>query len=565
MPVKRQRQEVGGQPRPKKGRATLMMVGALAILLLSMALSACAPDAHQAAADQAKAKLDHELHHAKVDLGIPDSLLQPIEKQEQSVASGEGGFHYDYQSAESNYSLLYSQLEGVEQTAAQTLRKQVNVDVTAFTTALNARRSQGFIEVNAYQTRFDQAMKDYSNAKTPGDYAKVDATIQQQTEALNALWPAYQKLQDFQSTLHSVHNAGINASIAESEYNQDLQAFRDAASADRYQKLVGVIDGQVMQLLADETEAMPYVGSTMLASFQARINLLKRYGQNVSSLQQQHDQDAQELASAKTLADYLTLAQQLNKQTSALDLPLIRGKAQYDLNTLQQLINYAKQYTYYSSFSGQSYAIEYPYMDPNLGIGDAQSQFDQAVSASDFQSADDDTNVLITNLRAFLDNLHDATPHSQPHQTDLDLMRQYGIMSGQVVMVSLSEQTARFYENGKLVNWTLVTTGATDLPSPPGFHYAMDKEYHIVFKSSFPPGSPGWYAPTPINYAVLFANYGFFIHDAYWRAWFGPGSQFPHYDPISFNGGSHGCVNVPEANMAWIYSWITVGTPVVLY
>lgn len=25
-----------------------------------------------------------------------------------------------------------------------------------------------------------------------------------------------------------------------------------------------------------------------------------------------------------------------------------------------------------------------------------------------------------------------------------------------------------------------------------------------------------------------------------------PGTQLPHYDPIAFNGGSHGCINFPE-------------------
>jgi len=74
----------------------------------------------------------------------------------------------------------------------------------------------------------------------------------------------------------------------------------------------------------------------------------------------------------------------------------------------------------------------------------------------------------------------------------------------------------------------------------------MDKEYHIEFKSGDPQGSALWYAPTPINYAILYANYGFFLHDAYWRAKFGPGSNLPHpNDGLAFDAGSHGCINFP--------------------
>jgi len=179
--------------------------------------------------------------------------------------------------------------------------------------------------------------------------------------------------------------------------------------------------------------------------------------------------------------------------------------------------------------------------------------------------ADADINVLITNLRALHDDSTDTTPPWQAHQTDLGLMRQYQILSGKVVMVSLIEQTARFYENGVLVYWSYVTTGRQDLPTPPGLHYAMERDAHIEFRSSAPKGSPDWYAPTPINYAVLFANYGFFLHDAWWRYQFGPGSNLPHWDPLAFNGGSHGCVNFPEDNMLWVYNWTDVGTPVVVY
>ncbi len=540
----------------RTSRLPFLFAAASALVLFCMVLTACGPDASQAAAQQNKARLDTELRHARADLGIPDTMLQPIEAQERKVASGESGWNYSYADASSNYSLLYSQLVGIEQTAGQTLRAQSIQDMDAFTKALNTRRDQGFSEVSAYQDRLDQALRDFDAARTPGQYDAVDRFVQTQTAALNALWPTYLKLQDFKATLQALHAAGVNSSLGQSEYNADVQALRDASSPERYQRLTTVIDGQIMQMMADETEAMPYIGSAMLDAFQARIDNLRRWGEDARAFQAQHDQDAVELAAAKSLADYLTLAQIVNRQTAAMELPLVRGNARNDLRTLQGLI---------ATTQAANPLNAYEYASGWEGIGIVENEISTASSVSSYQQADNDTVILLTNLRALLDDLHDPTPAWQSHATDLSLLRQYGIFSGRVAVISLREQTARFYSNGSLVYWSYVTTGRPEKPSPPGLHYAMDKEYHTEFTSADPPGSPLWYAPTPINYAILYANYGFFLHDAWWRYKFGPGSNLPHWDPLAFNGGSHGCINFPEANMAWIYNWMSVGTPVLVY
>jgi hypothetical protein len=549
---------LGKVERGRRGFSLLMLVATMALTLTTV-LSACAPDANHMAAQQNKAKLDHELQHVRQDLGIPDSMLAPIEKQEQSIASGESGWGYNYQNAASNYTLLYTQLIGTEQTASQTLRQQLQRDLQALTVALNTRRGEHFSEIQAYQVRLDKALADFNTAQTPGDYVKVDMAVRQQTVALNSLGPAYQKLQDFKALLRAVRSAGINTSLAELEYNQDVQTFREAASADRYQTLASVIDGQIMQLMADQTETLPYIGSTMLASFKARIELLKQYGENAGRFQKEYDSDVQMLGSASKLADYLTLAQLINKQTSEMNLPLVRGQARADLRVLAQLISDAR---------AMNPLTAYEYANESEGIGDVQQKLDVASQYNDYdmyQTADNAAQILTANLRALLDNLHDGTPAGQPHQTDLQLMQHFGIMSGKNVVVSLREQTARFYDNGKLVYWSYVTTGRPEAVSPPGLHYAMEKDYHIEFSSSAPKGSPLWYGPTKINYAVLYADVGYFLHDAWWRLKFGPGSNLPHADGLAFNGGSHGCINFPEDNMAYVYQWTDVGDPIIVY
>ncbi|MGO8947214.1 MAG: L,D-transpeptidase [Ktedonobacterales bacterium] len=550
--------------QPRNRRLPILFSLATALVLSTMLLASCGSSSDQTAAQRSKARLDHELAYAHNDLGIPDSLLNPIETQEQKVSAGAGGFNYNYQDAASNYNLLYTQLIGVEQTAPQVLQQQTGQDIQALSEILSERRGQGFSQINAYQARFDEATKDFASAKTAGEFASIDATVQAQTVALNALWPAYQKLQVFESVLQAVHNAGINSQLAEIEYQGDIQVFAGAAPSARYQVLDAVIDGQINQLMADQTESLPYVGGALLDEFQARINLLRQYGQNsaANTFEQEYSADAQTLASAKTLADYLTFSQVVDSQTNAMTLPLVRGQAFYDLNQLRTLINIVQT---------RNPLEAYEYANPQVGIGnpgDYGSPLGDtyaAVTVAQYQNADDETYIMLSNLRALVDNLNDPTPPWEPHATDLSLMQEYGIISGKVVIISLREQTARFYENGQLVFWSYVTTGRPEAPSPPGVHYAIDHEYHILFKSGDPQGSALWYAPTPVNWGIRYAAGGYFLHDAWWRYKFGPGSNLPHWDPLAFDGGSHGCVNFPEDVMEWVYDWVPDGAPIVLY
>lgn len=550
-----------GTPR----RTPRWVLALLMVVVMSAVLAGCGTDPNQAVAQQNKARLDHELQHARTTLGLPDSMLQTVISQEQKIAAGEGGFNYNYQDAAANYTLLYNQLVGIEQNAQQTLQKQASDDIQAFSQAVNQLRSQGFSEIDVYQARLDQALQDYNAAKKAGDFARVDATAQQQTAALHALWPAYQKLQDFKKILRTLQNAGMNSALGQVEYQQDLEALRVGLPAARYAKLVDVIDGQIVQLMADQAEAIPYVGAALLDSFQARIDLLKNYGQDTKTFQQQHDDDLGQLKAAKSTADYLRIGQTINKQIDAMALPLLKAKAHSDYAQLKRLVDQVGTIMLPSKWDGSKYSADYEYQNPFVGIGDARDNLNAATDLESYQNADDEIVNLTINLRALVDNLHDTAPHSQAHASDLWLINTAYHLTGKVIVVSLREQTLRAYENGQLVWWSYVTTGRAELPSWPGLHYAMYKLYHTEFTSPEPKGSPFYYAPTPINYAIAYEINGFFIHDAWWRAEFGPDTNLPHWDPAAFNGGSHGCVNLPENNMEWLYNWTPYGTPIIVY
>lgn len=130
--------------------------------------------------------------------------------------------------------------------------------------------------------------------------------------------------------------------------------------------------------------------------------------------------------------------------------------------------------------------------------------------------------------------------------------------------ISLKEQVIRAYSHGQQVFWTYVTTGRPGLETDPGSFKVYWKVSPWTMHSPWPKGSPYWYPDSKVR-MVMWFNGGAGIHDAYWRSRYGPGTQFPHYDPTGEDNGTHGCVNVPYSNMVWLWNWTPTGTPVIVY
>jgi len=324
---------------------------------------------------------------------------------------------------------------------------------------------------------------------------------------------------------------------------------------------------------------------------------------------QQAAQDATALAAAKTSGDLAALARTVQQQEQAIAFPLLKVQAYYDTNiTLQALVIKGQSTTTDVTYAGTLYKTPnaYEYADDDLrydrrdtvGIKDAQVRIDQSayresyVSAAetraDYQAVEDEAQMFIHNLSAMITNLaqmprNDAARKAwsmTSHPTDISLLDYYGLQGTRVLVVSLREQKARLYSNGKLVVGPDgkpyafdVTTGSPDKPTVPGIHCALPPlkgpPGGDLFKSSDPPGSPFYYAPTPIHYSFGYSLYGFYVHDGWWRdnTEMGYLTNLPHYDPAAFNGGSHGCINFHYANgdMGKVYAFASPGMPVLVY
>jgi lipoprotein-anchoring transpeptidase ErfK/SrfK len=510
---------------------------------------------------QMKAKLDAELQHA-VTLGVPQMDLQPISAAEAETvrATGPLGVFTVFTTPDNlatRYQLLYTQVLGVEDQATDIARYQAQQELNRFAAAVQQRQSEGFKEAASFATRLSQAQEHFAQVHTPADYGQIATFAQGQVAALEQMGPAYDKLQEFQNSLTQMSLAHLDVLTGQQEYNADIQAFRQATSAAQFQSIADMASAQLQALVLDQTQAIPAVGKAQLAQFQQMITKAQQYGQNVTTFQRELAQDTQALPKVTTLQAYLSFAAQLDSQMNGVQLVLAQGQAYHDLLTLENLITQVGNEEHFSN----GWPADYSY---NTTLSDVQTEYQDAQTVSDFQNADNDINIQITNLKAAAADYYDNTPHSQPHKTDLQLIHDYGL-TGKVIVVSIWEQTARMYDNGQMVYWAYVTTGRIELPSPPGLWHVFDKESPTVFRSSEPPGSPFYYAPTPINYALEYHVGGYYLHDAWWRQEFGPGTNLPHYDPAAFNGGSHGCINFTTPDAHWLYEWAPLGTPVIVY
>ena len=119
------------------------------------------------------------------------------------------------------------------------------------------------------------------------------------------------------------------------------------------------------------------------------------------------------------------------------------------------------------------------------------------------------------------------------------------------INVSLREQRLRAYENGRLVNTFLVSTGRGKYPTPRGAFSVLEKRPVVNYVWSYGENHPDNYdlGNVPYNLRIMPHKY---IHYAYWHYNFG-------------HTMSHGCVNVGLQNVKWIYRWADQGIPVLIH
>ncbi len=564
-----------GQSKHSSSRLASVL---LALMLLSMlaTLSACGGDTSaQQQAQQKQAQLDSSLQHARA-IGVPSSLLTPILQQEQQLnaTSVPLTFFNDqpatdyYHNLATRYGQLQIQLQGLVQTATDQSKTQAQRDMQNLQLSLTHGRTAG-LPVQYFAQQFQTYQTALATARNPKDFAAISSKAKVTMQSLDLLQTTSTQLTTLKQTIAQMKNAHLDVTVLQMQYASDQQALVDAQQPLDFQQLEIQINAQYQQAVVNTTQALPYITVAKINEFEAKINTLKLYGGDISVYQKKLDADRSMMQRTDSVQSYMRFAQQVDTDMASMGTDLAQQEAHYLLQQFhQEVTSWGNAHLYHDSDDGQNYPLDGGYMQPGIG-SDLDLGYSEAATADDYQAMVDEISNALFNLHMMEQDYNDHTPYNKVHATDLQMLAHYKLQHSQVIMVSLAQQALRLYQNGKLVNGFLVTTGRVELPSVPGVWPVLDRQSPTVFKSSEPKGSPYWYPDTPIHYAILYHAGGYYVHDSWWRVDYGPGTQFPHNDSggdASFaNNGSHGCVNVQEQQAEWLYNNTDWNTIIVIY
>ena len=549
-------------------------------ILLAILLSACNGNPQlQQLESQNKAELDSAIAHAQ-SIGVPVYMLQPISGQENQLTQTNApiGLLNDqpvndyYSNVARRYAMLTVEVNGLVSQSTQQFDYKASQDLQILENTLAERQAQNFVEARTFANQLTKYQSRLATAQFPKDYIQISENARSSTQALHLMGPAYAALVSLRKVIQQLQGSHLDVTALNQEQQDDLQTFRKANTPADYSQLIDQVNTQLQETTVFSTQAIPFVGAAKLREFSAQIDLLKKYGQNSASFQHRLALDQTSLAQAKSISDYLRVSAQIDSDTSSIQFPLVQGQATYLLNQFhQEVTNWGNSHRYHDGFNGGVYKLDYEYDSQGIG-SDADAAVQSSQTMDDYQSAIDSINNDFMHLHAMEADYNDRTPWNQPHATDISLMKHYnvyGASSGATLVVSLVEQTLRYYNNGKLVRSFYIVSGQYAKPSPPGFWSIFLRQHPTQFKSTEPPGSAFWYPPTPIQYAMEYHAGGYFFHDSWWRADYGPGMNFPHYDASGdetyAGNGSHGCMNMNPNDVAWLYPQIAWGTPVIVY
>ena len=531
----------------------------------------------QAAATQSKAQLDTALNHARA-IGVPSSALAPIQVKENQLNSTSAPFTlFDgtpatnyYLNQAKQYQQLNTQLQGVVSTTTDDASTQAQMDMQHFQQALASAQALkvGNLAYFTQEFTYDQTL--LSSAQYPKDFATISARAGKATNALYLLASTHKLLGSFHTTIQQLQSARLDVTAMQAQYSSDVHTLNALTDPVDFSNLNALVDTQYQMAVVNSIQALPFVGNAKLGEFKTQINLLKTYGMDASTYQQLYNADVKQMHAAKSIAQYLTVSQKIDADMASMQNDLTQGASNYLITELDRQANaWGNAHLYHDKFDGHNYSLTAGYVLNGIGYW-LKRELSWAWQPSDYQAVVADDNNEFFNLQMMEQDYSDKTPYNKVHQTDLELMQHYpSLQHGAVLMVSEVEQALRFYKDGKLIRAFNVTTGRVERPALPGYWTVQDRKAPDEFKSDDPPGSPYWYPPTHINYAILYHWGGFFVHDAWWRVNFGPGTQFPHYDvggDESFAGnGSHGCINMQENDAAWVYANTDWNTQIMVY
>lgn len=557
-----------------------LICGMVLSLLLFLSISAVLIHGNKTAVqkqvEQQKIQLDRLIKNALTD-GVPPSSLHSVLIEEAEIDRTYTFLSYvpvpvtssSYQNQIQQYRALRQQVSKIVTITTEQFQLQAQRDMQNFQIVLSRHNIQPVGNTHYFSQQFSQNQILLSSAHKARDYSKISQSANNSITSMHFLETTFKQLTDFHDSLDRMQAAHIDVTAMQIQYQNDLQIFNNATQSIDFQNLNTQLNVQYQQIVASSIQSFPYVSISKLNVFTAQIQTLKTYNIDPTPYQKRLniDQIAQE--KAQTISDKLNFFKQVDADIASMSNDLILGQAHFAVKQFHQEVDgWAKSHPYHDNYDGHDYSLDNGYM--NDGIGKTLDLDLQGVHTfTGLEAVVLEAQNALFNLHAFEANYNDKTPFNQRHASDLQILDHYQLQKKQVLVISLAEQTLRLYQAGNLIHSYYIATGRQALPSLPGIWSVLDRRSPVIFKSGEPKDSPYWFPDTPISYAILYHYGGYFIHDAPWRATFGPGTQFPHQDAsgnTSYNfDGSHGCVNLSTDDAAWIYKHTDWNTSIVIY
>lgn len=550
--------------------STLFLLATLTALL-----SACGSDpAGQQQAAQKRSGLDSSIHYAQ-SIGVPGTNLQAVIDQEQAlnathaplVLTNNTMVDEYYVNLATRYQQLTVQTQGVIQVATEQLAQQAQDHLQDLHQALAAKQSSN-LPLTALTQLYNQNMAEMQKARYPKEFLAIDSKATGATAALGILPDSLEKLQTLNQIITLMKDGHQDVSTLQQSYTEDKNAIDTATTAAMLQQTNQAIDAQNQQASSKFAQVIPLLTNAKINALSNAVQQIKQNGIDATSYQKRLDADRARAQNVKTMQDYLAFSKQADSDLASMQNDLLKGQATALIKQFHAAVDaWGNAHQYHDTYNGQSYPLDGAYMTKGIGE-DLDRELNDAATASDYQQALTDTQNALFHLHMLEADAQDTTPYQQVHATDQKLLSYYKLQHSQVIVVSFIEEALRVYDNGKLVRSFLITAGRPELPPVPGLWVPLWRQYHTTFKSPYPPGSPYYYAPTPINYAILYHQGGYYLHDSWWRNDYGPGTQFYHIDSsgnVSADYGTHGCINMPEDEAAWVYNNTTYNTQIVMY
>lgn len=551
----------------------LMLIG---VLLLSMVWQRVLDPRYVNVSQQQRAQVEQQFVYARA-IGVSMTDLAPLLKQEQQIDRGLPWFSPSfylqpgpaYSTQAGQYRALQQRIPGVIIAATQRAQAQARQAMQQFQITLGRISIQPIGNTAAFARRFSTDQLQLTVARHPAEYLALSQDAQASTTALHTMEGITQQLDATQSLLTALQSAHLPVQQPQRQYQQDIQAFASASDPGTVQTLHVHIEKHYQTLLTMALQNYTVVSKARLESYAQDITTLKHYGKDITAYQASLRVDTAQAGRARTSQDKLAALQRIDQDDAVLQDALSNAMAHAAVIQIhQEVASWAKAHPYHDSFDGKDYAPDVAYMSQGIG-STLDADLASAVTGSDYQAVLTEVQNARFNLHLLEADSRDTTPYNRVHATDMQALTHYQLTNKLVLVISLVGQSMRLYQQGRLQRAFQVVTGSPQRPSLPGVWLVLDRKSPTTFVSKDPKGSPFWFPPTPISYAILYHYGGDYLHDASWRSTFGAGAQYPHQDsngntPYNYDG-SHGCINLTVSDMAWVYTHTNWQTTIVIY